>query len=208
LPTEPVKHREVRSAASITKWIIAYIVAIMLVFGLSFAYFSSPDLFAWKGSSAAKPQSAASQTPSVTPTAPRVENTAAVLKNSFNQFSVFVQKATILLEDSKKVNIAGDSKGTAANYRSVQRGADALLAQLTVPPDSLPEIGAILMPLKESLSLLSKSTSIMADYLEGKLTLAPPNPDWVGRSQEYAAQSQARLKEAQQALVNLRKKLE
>jgi hypothetical protein len=64
------------------------------------------------------------------------------------------------------------------------------------------------MPLKESLGLLSKSTSIMADYLDGKLSLAPPNPDWVGRSQEFSAQSQARLKEANLALVKLRKKIE
>ena len=130
------------------------------------------------------------------------------MKNVYNQLSVGTQKAVQLVNDVRKVNVAGDPKRTAANYRSIQSGSDAILAQLTLPPDASTEVGAVAMPLKEGLTLLSKSASIMADYLDGKLSLAPPNPDWVGRSQEYFAQSQARLKEAQQALTVLRKKIE
>ena len=130
------------------------------------------------------------------------------MKNAYNQLSVGTQKAVQLVNDARKVNVAGDPKRTAANYRSVQSGSDTILAQLSLPPDASTEVGAVVMPLKECLSLLSKSSSIMADYLDGKLSLAPPNPDWVGRSQEYFAQSQARLKESQQALSVLRKKIE
>ena len=207
LPTDPAKRREIHSAASITKWIVFYLVAIVCTFGLSFLYFSSPGLFSFSGS--ASKQSVATQSTAPLPPMPqRSETPSAALKSAYNQFSVLIQKSSVLIEESRKVNVPGDSKATSANYRSIQRGADALLVQLTQPPDASTEISAVLVPLKESLSLLSKSVSIMADYLDGKLSLAPPNPDWVGRSQEYSAQSQVRLKEAQQALVNLRKKLE
>ena len=210
LPPEPNARREIRSAASITKWILVYVFAVLLAFGFSYLYFSSPGLVTWVWPFG-KQQPAASQPTAPTQTQPsstRSESSASTLKTAFNQLSVSIQKSSLLLEESRKVNVAGDSKRTAVNYRSVQRGCDALLAQLTLPPDTSTDIGAVVMPLKESLSLLSKSSSIMADYLDGKLSLAPPNPDWVGRSQEYAAQSQARLKEAQQALANLRKKIE
>jgi len=206
LPAQPSKRREVQGASSVTKWIVIYTVAILCSFGISFLYFSSPSFFSWKGSvDTAKQATSPQHPPQNTTPSQRVENSSVILKNSFNQFSVLIQKSSILIDDSKKVNIPGDSKGTALNYRSVQRGAEALLAQLIIPPDALPEVGAVVMPLKESMSLLSKASAIMADYLDGKLSLAPPNPDWVARSQEYSAQSQTRLKEAQEALSNLRK---
>ena len=131
----------------------------------------------------------------------------------FSPYLVYIkhiglQKATALLEDAKKVNIPGEPLRTAANYRSIQRKCDALLGELTIPPDTIAEAGLVLVPLKETLTLLGKSSAIMSDYLEGKLSLAPPNPDWVGRSQEYSAQAQARLRETQQALGALRKKIE
>ena len=207
IPMEPTKRREVQTAVSITKWIFVYLIAVFLSFGLSFLYFSSPDLFAFTLSSGKQNPVAPQPVPAQIPPA-RSESSVSTLKNSFNQLSIGIQKTSILFEESRKVNVAGDSKRTAANYRTVQRNSDALLAQLPISPEVLPDVGAVLMPLKESLSLLSKSTSIMADYLEGKLSLAPPNPDWVGRSQEFSAQSNARLKEAQQALSNLRKKIE
>ena len=207
LPADPSKRREVHSAASITKWIVLYFVAIVCTFGLSFLYFSSPGLFSLNGSWGKQAVTTQSAAP-LQPVPQRNETSSAALKSAYNQFSVLIQKSSVLLEESRKVNVPGNSKATSANYRSIQRGADALLVQLTQPPDASTEISSVLVPLKESLSLLSKSASIMSDYLDGKLSLAPPNPDWVGRSQEYSAQSQARLKEAQQALINLRKKLE
>jgi hypothetical protein len=207
MPLEPARRREVRSAASITKWIIIYVTGVLFMFGFSYLYFSSPGLFSWPWSLNKQPQAAAPQTPA--PAAPaRNENPNLTLKNAFNQLSINVQKTVSLVDDSRKVNVAGDPKRTADNYRVIQRSSDSLLAQLMMPPDASPEVGAVIIPLKECLSLLSKATSIMADYLEGKLSLTPPNPDWVGRSQEFSAQSQARLKEAQQALANLRKKIE
>ena len=132
----------------------------------------------------------------------------ATLKATYNQLSIGLQKATALLEDAKKVNIPGEPLRTAANYRSIQRKCDALLSELTIPPDTIAEAGPVLVPLKETLTLLGKSSAIMSDYLEGKLSLAPPNPDWVGRAQEYSAQAQARLRETQQALGALRKRIE
>ena len=211
LPSEPAQRREVRSAASITKWIVVYFVAILLAFGLSFLYYSSPESFSWTwpfGNSKSASTSQPVSPQSVSQRADTMASGAAALKNSYNQLSVGTQKAVQLINDARKVNVAGDPKRTAANYRAVQSGSDATLAQLLLPPDASAEVGAVAMPLKECLSLLSKSSSIMADYLDGKLSLAPPNPDWVGRSQEYFAQSQARLKEAQQALTVLRKKIE
>ena len=212
LPSEPAQRREVRSAASITKWIIGYFVAVLVTFGVSFLYYSSPESFSWTWPFNNSKSAATSQPASPQVASQRADTTtagsAAALKNAYNQLSVGTQKAVQLINDTRKVNVAGDPKRTAANYRSVQSGSDAVLAQLTMPPDASTEVGAVAMPLKESLSLLSKSSSIMADYLDGKLSLTPPNPDWVGRSQEYFAQSQARLKEAQQALTVLRKKIE
>lgn len=204
---EPVKRRDIRTAVSITKWIVGYLVAVLLMFGFSFLYFSSPDLFAFTLPSAKKNIVVSQPVPFQTPPT-RSESSLLSLKNSYNQLTIGIQKTSGLFDESRKVNVAGDSKRTAANYRAIQQSCDSLLAQFTISPEVLPEVGAVLMPLKESLSLLSKSTSIMADYLEGKLSLAPPNPDWVGRSQEYSAQSFARIKEAQQALSNLRKKIE
>ena len=209
LPAEPGKRRDVRMAKSVTRWIIAYVVSVLLAFGLSFLYFSTPELMTWTWPFGKQQPPSTSQSAAPTPAPPaRSESAASTLKNAYNQLSVSIQKSSILLEDARKVNVPGDPKRTAVNYRAIQRSSDALLAQLALPPDSSTDIGAVVMPLKECLSLLSKSTSIMADYLDGKLSLAPPNPDWVGRSQEYAAQSQARLKDAQQALGKLRKKIE
>ncbi len=209
-PETSDRRREVRSAASITRWIILYIFMVLLVFGGSFFYFSSPESFAWSwpfGKSKVATTSQPVETEQ-TPRPIRNESSTVTLKTAFNQLSIVTQKTAVLIEDSRKVNVAGDPKRTAANYRTVQRSSDALLAQLALPPDASADVGAVLMPLKECLSLLSKSTSIMADYLEGKLSLAPPNPDWVGRSQEYSAQARARLTESQNALGNLRKKIE
>ena len=156
-----------------------------------------------------KQQPAVAQTTPAPAAAPsRTESSAAVLKNSYNQLSVLAQKTLTLSDDYKKVNVPGDSKGTAANYRAIQRGSEALLAQFSLPPDVPSDVTAVAMPLKEAIILLGKSSSVMADYLEGKLSLAPPNPDWVGRSQENFAQAQARSKEAQQALSALRKKFD
>ena len=210
LPSEPAQRREVRSAASITKWIVFYFFAILLTFGTSFLYYSSPESFSWKWPFGNSKSASTSQTLPPQAVSQRVDPAAGAtaLKNAYNQLSVGTQKAVQLISDARKVNVAGDPKRTAANYRSVQSGSDAILAQLSLPPDASTEVGAVVMPLKECLSLLSKSSSIMADYLDGKLSLAPPNPDWVGRSQEYFAQSQARLKESQQALSVLRKKIE
>lgn len=208
LPSEPVKRREVHSAASMTKWIILYVVVILSTFGLSFLYFSSPDLFAWKKPSISHDTVASQPTVPVRSQPVRSETQTATLKSFYNQLTIWIQKAALLSEDLRKANIPGDQKRTAANYRSVQNGSDALIAQLTLPTEIAAEAGVTMMPLKECLSSLSKSASIMADYLDGKLSLAPPNPDWVGRSREHSAQSQARLKEAQQALSNLRKKIE
>ena len=210
LPSEPALRREVRNAASITKWIVFYFFAILLMFGASFFYFSSPESFSWTWPFGKSKPASISQPISPQMVSQRADTTAgaAALKNAYNQLSVGTQKAVQLINDARKVNVAGDPKRTAANYRSVQSGSDAILAQLSLPPDASTEVGAVVMPLKECLSLLSKSSSIMADYLDGKLSLAPPNPDWVGRSQEYFAQSQARLKESQQALSVLRKKIE
>lgn len=208
-PPGAEKRREPRKPSSFTKWFLGYLLSTALVFSLSYFYFSSPELQAW---SARKPapapaQGQAAEQPSAQQPPVAATQTAA-LKSAYNQFTVAVQKAAGLYEDSRKVNVAGDPKRTADNYRTVLRNTDNLLAQLVVPPGSPAEIGAIAGPLKESLSLLAKSTSIMADYLDGKLSLSPPNPDWVARSQEYSAQGQSRLKEAQQALSALRKKIE
>jgi hypothetical protein len=210
LPSEPAQRREVRSAASITKWIVFYFLAILLTFSASFFYYSSPESFSWTWPFGKSKPASTSQPISPQMVSQRADTIAgaAALKNAYNQLSVGTQKAVQLVNDARKVNVAGDPKRTAANYRSVQSGSDAILAQLSLPPDASTEVGAVVMPLKECLSLLSKSSSIMADYLDGKLSLAPPNPDWVGRSQEYFAQSQARLKESQQALSVLRKKIE
>ena len=209
LPSEPPPRRPVQVAASLTKWLVLYIVAVCLTFGLSFIYYSSPELFTWSWPFSRQQNAAAVPPTTAQPAqAPKADSAAAALKGAFNQLSVGVQRSTQLIADARKVNVAGDPKRTAANYRTIQSGSDAALAQLTLPPDISAEVSAVAMPLKECLSLLSKSSSIMADYLDGKLSLAPPNPDWVGRSQEYFAQSQARLKEAQQALAVLRKKIE
>lgn len=210
LPPDHAKRREVRAAASISKWIVLYVIAIFFTYTLSFLYFSSNDMnsfFSWAWPFG-KQNSAASQTVPLQNPPVQTDNSASTLKNSFNQLSIAIQKTSVLYDESRKVNVAGDPKRTAANYRVVQRGCDTLLGKLSMPPGASADIAAVAMPLKESLSLLSKSTSIMADYLEGKLSLAPPNPDWVGRAQENSAQSQARLKEAQQALMNLRKKID
>jgi len=206
VPVEPHPRRSVHSAASLTKWIVLYFVAIAMAFGLSYTYYSSPGLQAWfnrSGTPAQQPAATIQPKPSVGATAPM-----ATLKATYNQLSIGLQKTTALLEDAKKVNIPGEPLRTAANYRSIQRKCDALLAELTIPPDTIAEAGPVLVPLKETLTLLGKSSAIMSDYLEGKLSLAPPNPDWVGRSQEYSAQAQARLRETQQALGALRKKIE
>ena len=206
VPVEPHPRRSVNTAASLTKWIVLYLVAVVLAFGLSYTYYSSPGIQAWFNRSSAPAQQTAPSTqpkPTVGAAAPM-----ATLKTTYNQLSIGLQKATALLEDAKKVNIPGEPLRTAANYRSIQRKCDALLGELTIPPDTIAEAGLVLVPLKETLTLLGKSSAIMSDYLEGKLSLAPPNPDWVGRSQEYSAQAQARLRETQQALGALRKKIE
>ena len=207
VPPEPRSRREINSAASITKWIILYVIAVMLSFGLSYVYYSSPAIQAWFSRS-----NAASGKPAVAEDQNKpAANAAASLatqKSTYNQLTIALQKTVVLLEDSKKVNIPGEPVRTAANYRSIQRKCDALIGELPIAPDTIPEAGPVLVPLKETLMLLGKSTTIMADYLEGKLSLAPPNPDWVGRSQEYSAQAQARLRESQQALGVLRKKIE
>ena len=206
VPAEPHLRRSVNSAASLTKWIILYIVAVGLAFGLSYTYYSSPTIQAWFN----RTSSPAAQAPTKVQSKPASVTAAptATVKATYNQLSIGLQKATVLLEDAKKVNIPGEPLRTAANYRAIQRKCDALLGELAVPPDATAEAGPVLIPLKETISLLGKSTTIMADYLEGKLSLAPPNPDWVGRSQEYSAQAQARLRETQQALGALRKKIE
>ncbi len=212
LPPEPAKRREVHTAASVTKWIIVYLMAIVLTFGLSYLYYSSPDSFTWKWPFF-KSSKIAEQTQTSEPSRPsRTEVSTSTLKAFYNQLTITVQKSAQLGEDQRKANVPGDPKRTAANYRTIQRASDGLLAQLTVPPDLPPEVGSevgsVVLPLKECLSLLNQSASIMADYLEGKLSLSPPNPDWVARSQEYYAQSQARFKQAQQALASLKKRLE
>ena len=177
-----------------------------MAFGLSYTYHSSPAIQAWFN----RTGSTAQQTAPTTETKPAsgTASSVATLKATYNQLSIGLQKATALIEDAKKVNIPGEPIRTAANYRSIQRKCDALLGELAIPPDTIAEAGPVLVPLKETVILLGKSTAIMADYLEGKLSLAPPNPDWVGRSQEYSAQAQARLRETQQALTALRKKIE
>ena len=208
VPAEPHNRRTINSAASMTKWIVLYIVAVMLSFGLSYVYYSSPAIQAWftrSSTPAGKPAGSSEEQnkPVTSATA-----TIATQKSTYNQLTIALQKTSVLLEDSKKVNIPGEPVRTAANYRSIQRKCDALIGELPIAPDTIPEAGPVLIPLKETLMLLGKSTTIMADYLEGKLSLAPPNPDWVGRSQEYSAQAQARLRESQQALGVLRKKIE
>lgn len=206
VPAQPQTRRSVQSAASLTKWIILYLVAVVMAFGLSYTYYSSPAIQAWFN----RTGSTAQQTAPTTETKPAsgTASSVATLKATYNQLSIGLQKATALIEDAKKVNIPGEPIRTAANYRSIQRKCDALLGELAIPPDTIAEAGPVLVPLKETVILLGKSTAIMADYLEGKLSLAPPNPDWVGRSQEYSAQAQARLRETQQALTALRKKIE
>jgi hypothetical protein len=191
-----------------TKWIILYIVAVMLSFGLSYVYYSSPAIQAWFTRSNAPAGKPAVSSEDQNKPATSAATSLATQKSTYNQLTIALQKTTVLLEDSKKVNIPGEPVRTAANYRSIQRKCDALIGELPIAPDTIPEAGPVLVPLKETLMLLGKSTTIMADYLEGKLSLAPPNPDWVGRSQEYSAQAQARLREAQQALGALRKKIE
>ena len=211
LPAEPPPRRPVQAAASITKWIVLYLFVVCLSFGLSFLYYSSPELFSWSFPFGQPKTNAVDLQPESaqrSPAAVKADSSGIAIKNAFNSLSAGVQRATQLIAETGKVNVAGDPKRTAANYRSIHNGSDAMLSQLTFPPDISAEVGAVAMPLKEALSLLSKSSLIMADYLDGKLSLAPPNPDWLGRSQEYFVQSQARLKEAQQALAALRKKIE
>ena len=196
-PPGPDKRRELRKPSSIGKWILVYLLSMVAVFIFSYFYYSSTDLQTWSLSPKKSESKTVQPERSTATPAPAATNPTVILKSAYNQFSIAVQKSGGLFDDSRKVNVAGDPKRTADNYRTVSRNADALLAQLTVPPDSPSDITAVMVPLKESLSLLGKSTSIMADYLDGKLTLASPNPDWVAKSQEYAAQGQARLKEAQ-----------
>jgi hypothetical protein len=205
---DPHNRRKVNSAASLTKWIVLYLVVVILSFASSYAYFSSPELQAWfiRSKSIETPVSRSEPVKSVKTASTATSGTA--LKNAYNQLSILSQKTSSLIDESRKVNIAGDPIRTAVNYRSVQRKSDALLGQLSIPPDTSSEVSSVLVPLKESIMLLAKSSTIMADYLDGKLSLSPPNPDWVARSQEYSAQAQARLKEAQQALTQLRKKIE
>lgn len=206
-PPGPERRREPRKPSSVGKWIFIYLISTATVFVLSYFYYSSPDLQAW---TQRKPDFRATQTNEglVTPAASSTATTTLTLKSAYNQFTVTVQKTSGLYEDSRKVNVPGDPKRTAENYRSILRKSDVLLAQLSVPPGSPTEVTAVLVPLKESLSLLGKSSATMADYLEGKLSLSPPNPDWVAKSQEFSAQGQARLVEAQQALTTLRKKID
>jgi len=202
---EPHNRRQVHSARSITKWIVLYFFAIILSFGSSYIYHSSPEIRAWFLLS--KPSATSVNTsPPVKPTSTALS--ASTLKNTYNQLSTIGQKTSALVDESKKVNVLGDPIRTAVNYRSIQRKSDALLGQFSFSPDTASEMASIFIPLKESIMLLSKSAEIMADYLDGKLSLSPPNPDWVARSQEYSAQAQARLRDAQQALTNLRKKIE
>ena len=206
VPVQPQPKRSIQSAASLTKWIILYLVAVVMTFGLSYTYYSSPAIQAWFSRSG-QPAQQSAPTAESKPASGAVSS-AATLKTTYNQLSIGLQKATSLMEDVKKVNIPGEPIRTAANYRSIQRKCDALLGELAIPPDTIAEAGPVLLPLKETVILLGKSTAIMADYLEGKLSLAQPNPDWVGRSQEYSAQAQARLRETQQALAAFRKKIE
>ncbi len=208
VPVEPHNRRTVNTAASMTKWILLYIVAVMLSFGLSYVYYSSPAIQAWFTRSSAPAGKPAATEDQNKPATTGAAASIATQKNTYNQLTIALQKTSVLLEDAKKVNIPGEPVRTAANYRSIQRKCDALIGELPIAPDTIPEAGPVLIPLKEALMLLGKSTAIMADYLEGKLSLAPPNPDWVGRSQEYFAQAQARLRETQQALGALRKKIE
>ena len=206
-PPASEKRREIRKPAPVGKWILLYLFSTVCIFALSYFYFSSPGLQAWSLKET-KPAVAPVQSETAVSVAAQVENPTVLLKSAYNQLTVGVQKTGVLYEESKKVNVPGDPKRTADNYRGVLRNTDALLAQLTIPPGSSSEVMAVVVPLKESISLLGKSVSIMADYLDGKLSLSPPNPDWVARSQEFSVQGQARLKETQQALSELRKKIE
>ncbi len=207
VPPEPHNRRTINSAASMTKWILIYLFAVMLSFGLSYVYYSSPAIQAWFSRPSAPAGQPAASSAEQKPAAAAAATTATQ-KSTYNQLTMALQKTSVLLDDAKKVNIPGEPVRTAANYRAIQRKCDALIGELPIAPDTIPEAGPVLIPLKETLMLLGKSTAIMADYLEGKLSLAPPNPDWVGRSQEYSAQAQARLRETQQALGALRKKIE
>lgn len=205
VPPNSDKRREIRSAPSITKWIVGYFALTAMIFMTSFYFYSAPGFQFWPFAEKKPVPAAPVQHASA---AARTESPTTTLKSSYNQLLVGVQKAVSLIEDSRKVNVPGDQKRTAINYRAVQRNSDALLAQLTMPPDVSPEVSVVVASLKECVTLIGKSTSIMADYLDGKLSLSPPNPDWVGRSQEFSAQAQARLREAQQGLLDLRKKIE
>lgn len=205
IPVEPQVKRKSHAVSSLTRWVFIYIFAVALSFALSYFYFSSPELQAWLGSSK-KVEKTSATNDSVQPASATVS--AAKLKSSFNQLAIVTQKTAILIDNLGKVHVAGDPARTAVNYRTIQRDSEALLGQLNLPPDSSPETSAVLAPLKETLMLLSKSAIIMADYLDGKLSLAPPNPDWVARSQEYSAQARARLKQTQEALSVLRKKFD
>ena len=206
-PPSPDKRREIRKPSPVGKWILCYLFSTLIIFAVSYLYFSSPGSFAWSSTNKKQPEPSV-QAEKNDANTPPVEIPSSLLKSAYNQMTVGIQKTGILFEDSRKVNVAGDPKKTSDNYRSVLRNTDALLSQITIPAGAPPEVNAVIVPLKESLSLLGKSASIMADYLDGKLSLTPPNPDWVARSQEYSAQGQARLKEAQQALITLRKKIE
>lgn len=209
-PPGPEKRRPIRKPSAVGKWFLIYLLSTAAIFVLSYMYYSAAfggvlDLHAWtvkKTEPAAVPTDQASVQNSPPP------NTTTVLKTAYNQLTIAQQKANGIYDDSLKVNVPGDPKRTADNYRTILRNADALLVQITAQPGSPAEITAVAVPLKESLSLLGKSTSTMADYLDGKLSLSPPNPDWVARAQEDAAQGRSRLKEAQQALTALRKKIE
>lgn len=201
---EPQPRRKVDSATSMTKWILLYFFVIACSFGVSYIYFSSSGFQSWF--TVTKPSAPIASSDSAKPVQTAASGTA--LKNVYNQLSVALQKTVALMDEAKKSNVAGDPIRTAVNYRSVHRKSDVILGQLTISPDIALEVSSVLAPLKESISLLSKSTAIMADYLEGKLSLSPPNPDWVARSQEYSVQSQVLLKDAQKALVTLRHKLD
>ena len=137
-PPGPEKRREPRKPSSVGKWILAYLGSTLLIFALSYLYFSSPDLQAWSMSPKKLEPVPTTQTEkSVPSTTSAVTNPTVMLKTSYNQFSVIIQKSSGLYDESRKVNVPGDPKHTADNYRTVLRNADALLAQLTVPPTHL-----------------------------------------------------------------------
>lgn len=191
-----------RSTSIWRSWVIFYLVACVSIFLISYFYFSSPALQAFFNSPK-PPVAVVTSAPE-----PSGQPTPAVLKNAYNRLSANAQRAMVIADDYRKAGVPGDPVRTAANYRKVSQIADTLLAETVLPPDAPTETSNIAVPLKESIGLTGKAASIMADYLEGKLSLTPPNPDWVARAQDYFAQSQARLKETNQMLLVLRKKFE